>query len=254
MPKDFKVVVVSVKSPRWANAEHTAIDCIVETEHMRGAHPFTASPYDVEPHGIAIFNRCKAGEFGDVAEYVPRHKNEQADSGDFELPDAWPDIHAFLRDANDENANGTERGCVLVWTSMIDELLRRLLEVFFVADSARSVDFFRHNGPAGSFSGRAKLAYFSGLIAEDELRVIDKLRDIRNDFAHQYGNTLADPDYAGRCEYLYKTLCGDAVSFPPRLQFTSACARVVMILVQRYAAAKAERRTAPKDLLPLNER
>ena len=32
--------------------------------------PFTASPVDIVAHGREIFERCAAGEFGEVAEYV----------------------------------------------------------------------------------------------------------------------------------------------------------------------------------------
>jgi hypothetical protein len=32
--------------------------------------PFTASPNDSEPHGVDLYNRAIAGEFGPVAPYV----------------------------------------------------------------------------------------------------------------------------------------------------------------------------------------
>lgn len=55
------------KNPRWANAEHTAIDC--EINHPRyGWIPFTASPDDVEAHGREVFDALFVG---DVLEYVP---------------------------------------------------------------------------------------------------------------------------------------------------------------------------------------
>lgn len=254
MPKDFQVTYRSVRDPRWVNAEHNAIDCMVKFDHIDEDVPFTATPYDVESHGVEIFERCAAGEFGPVAEYVKRETVSPHKPIEIKMPDAWPDADKFLQDANAENNNGTDRGCVLVWTSMIDELLRRILEGFLVSDSKRANDLFGHNGSAGSFSARTKLAYFLGLIAEDELRMIDKLREIRNDFAHQYGVTLADVAYAGKCEFVYKTMCGDGVRFPPRLQFTSACASMVTILVRRYEAARTSRRSILIDPLPLNQR
>ena len=33
--------------------------------------PFTATSYDPMPHGVDLYNRAKAGEFGVIAEYVP---------------------------------------------------------------------------------------------------------------------------------------------------------------------------------------
>lgn len=32
--------------------------------------PFTASPDDPEPHGVELYNRARAGEFGEIAPYV----------------------------------------------------------------------------------------------------------------------------------------------------------------------------------------
>lgn len=32
--------------------------------------PFTASPNDCEPHGVELYNRAMAGEFGHIAPYV----------------------------------------------------------------------------------------------------------------------------------------------------------------------------------------
>jgi hypothetical protein len=41
-------------------------------------------------------------------------------------------LNAYLRDANEENARGTERGSVLVWTSILDDMMLRLLTKHFV--------------------------------------------------------------------------------------------------------------------------
>lgn len=44
----------------------------VEIEHPKfGWLPFTASPDDVEEQGRELFKRAQAGEFGQVAPYVP---------------------------------------------------------------------------------------------------------------------------------------------------------------------------------------
>lgn len=32
--------------------------------------PFTASPDDTEPHGVELYNRAMAGEFGEIAPFV----------------------------------------------------------------------------------------------------------------------------------------------------------------------------------------
>lgn len=59
------------KDPRWVNAEHTMIDVVIKWDQIDVELPFTASPTDVEAHGRAIFEAAVAGQFGEVAEYVP---------------------------------------------------------------------------------------------------------------------------------------------------------------------------------------
>jgi hypothetical protein len=61
----------SVTNQKWANAESTLIDCVVTFDHIGEPVPFTANPNDTEAHGREIFERAAAGEFGEVAAYVP---------------------------------------------------------------------------------------------------------------------------------------------------------------------------------------
>ena len=61
----------NIKNPQWVNAENTVIDCVVTFDHIGEPVPFTANPNDSAAHGREIFERCAAGEFGEVAAYVP---------------------------------------------------------------------------------------------------------------------------------------------------------------------------------------
>ena len=63
--------VISARNPVWVNAEHTCIDLYVLFSHLPNEIPFTSHPEDPEAHGRDIYNRALAGEFGEVAEYVP---------------------------------------------------------------------------------------------------------------------------------------------------------------------------------------
>ena len=62
-----------VKNPKWANAEHTVINCDVLFDDFAPEYlPFTANPLDTSnPSSAEIYNPCAAGEWGVVAEYVP---------------------------------------------------------------------------------------------------------------------------------------------------------------------------------------
>jgi len=46
------------------------ISLTVKFAEFNEEHPFLATSFDPEPHGVAIYNRAVAGEFGAVAPYV----------------------------------------------------------------------------------------------------------------------------------------------------------------------------------------
>ena len=63
--------VLSARAPRWADLAHTSITLMVlfeETKDTYGEMPFSASPDDSEPHGVELYARAMAGEFGEVLE------------------------------------------------------------------------------------------------------------------------------------------------------------------------------------------
>jgi len=64
------MIIESVTDPSWDNAEHTLITCTVKFGHFDDAMPFTASVYDVEAHGRAIYADLVAGRYGEIAEYI----------------------------------------------------------------------------------------------------------------------------------------------------------------------------------------
>lgn len=66
--------VLSARDPRWADLEHTSIQLQVmfkESKDVYGEIPFAASADDTEPHGVDLYNRALAGEFGEIQEPSP---------------------------------------------------------------------------------------------------------------------------------------------------------------------------------------
>lgn len=63
----------AVKNCKWANAEHSCIECEVDFNDITDEEwsPFAANPNDHYEHGREIFAKAVAGEFGEVAEYIP---------------------------------------------------------------------------------------------------------------------------------------------------------------------------------------
>jgi hypothetical protein len=66
------VTLEYANTPIWANADGNAITLIVKWKEFNEEMPFGATPYDPEPWGVDLFNRAKAGDFGEVAPYIPR--------------------------------------------------------------------------------------------------------------------------------------------------------------------------------------
>lgn len=57
-------------TPVYANAEGTNIQLIVKWAEFNEEMPFGATSYDTMPHGVDLYNRAKAGEFGEISPYV----------------------------------------------------------------------------------------------------------------------------------------------------------------------------------------
>jgi hypothetical protein len=59
------------KDPVWADETGNAIVLVVKWEEFNEEMPFGATSYDPMPHGVDLYNRAKAGEFGSIAPFVP---------------------------------------------------------------------------------------------------------------------------------------------------------------------------------------
>ena len=68
------------------------------------------------------------------------------------------------------------------------------------ASSSIHGDMFRPSGALGAFSSKINLAYMLGLISADAWADIDRIRAIRNDFAHDLKiSDFRSPSIAERC-------------------------------------------------------
>lgn len=70
MDKSEYYEVLGASSPRWANAEHSMIDLLVQFKGIADEIEFSASQNDTEEHGKALFERALSGEFGAISEFV----------------------------------------------------------------------------------------------------------------------------------------------------------------------------------------
>ena len=80
----------------------------------------------------------------------------------------------------------TDRGCVLMVSSFLENELERVLVNKLVGDTSFKKELFSYNGPLGSFSSKIRLSYSLGIISKDIMKNLDLIRKIRNEFGHDY--------------------------------------------------------------------
>jgi hypothetical protein len=73
------------KDPVYGDATGNCIVLIVKWEEFNEEMPFGATTYDTEQHGRDLYYRAYAGEFGEVAPYVPPEENQPTTTGSQDL-------------------------------------------------------------------------------------------------------------------------------------------------------------------------
>lgn len=57
------------KNPIWNSNDRQQINLTVKFIEFNEEIPFNATLFDSMPHGVDLYNRAKAGEFGEIAPY-----------------------------------------------------------------------------------------------------------------------------------------------------------------------------------------
>ncbi len=145
----------------------------------------------------------------------------------------------FLPELNKES----DRGCVMVACSYLDELLRRTLLAFLV-EVPTSVDLVEgFNAPLGTMSTRAAAAYSLGLIREKEFKELEILRRLRNRFAHGVHVSFDMQDVKALCQNLTMSARnGDPSKDTARGLYTTAAVCLILNLTNRPAYVSQQRR------------
>lgn len=71
------LTIESATNPVYASEDHTIILLQVKFAEFNEVLPFGATSYDVMPYGVELYNRAKAGEFGEIAPYVAPETQSQ---------------------------------------------------------------------------------------------------------------------------------------------------------------------------------
>jgi hypothetical protein len=60
-----------VKDLQWEDAEHTMFSCVVKYEEFNEEHPASVNAIDPYAHIQELWTKGNAGEYGEIAEYIP---------------------------------------------------------------------------------------------------------------------------------------------------------------------------------------
>lgn len=230
----IKTEILSVRNPHWANEDGTAINCLVRTNTLHQEVPFTATPYDSEAHGREIFARCLAGEFGEIAPMEP--KPPQQPLSQLELPAEYHRLERFLFEANRENTRKSFRSVVIVWGSLLDNLLDEMLEAEALRASAAGEAVGK---PPRTLDARIKRALDAGLIDQEEADRCHHIRRIRNAAAHEWELSLATEDVLPSLRALHEVDHSQWLVFHEDQEFllqqvySASCAMLVMKFIDR---------------------
>ncbi|WP_162502963.1 DUF4145 domain-containing protein [Azotobacter chroococcum] len=235
----IKTKILSVRSPKWANEDGSAINCLVRTNVLVQETPFTATPCDSEAHGREIFTRCLLGEFGEIAPIDT--KPPQQPQPQTELPAKYRRLERFFLEANLENSRKSFRSVAIVWGSLLDKILDEMLE----AEALRSLALGEAVGkPPFKFSARIKRALDSGLIDQEDSDRCHHIRRIRNAAAHEWELSLATKDVLPSLRALYETDRSQFLVFHEDLEFllqqvySTSCAMLVMKFIDQLSTGE----------------
>jgi len=143
----------------------------------------------------------------------------------------------FLDASNKES----ERGLALICAAMLDDLLERSIRAFLLdhAETARLLEGF--NAPLGTLASRALAAFTLGVVSEEEYRECERLRKIRNLFAHSIHASFTDQNIKDLCANLeFSAKDYGEVRVGARGQYATAAAGLILRLTNRphYAAQR----------------
>jgi mannitol operon repressor len=152
-------------------------------------------------------------------------------SDDIVIPNL--DIDEF-RKYIDELNQESDRGAVLVSVAMIDDLLEKIILAFLIESKNTTELLSGFNAPLGTFSARILAAYSLGLISENEYAECNRLRKIRNEFAHNVYKRFNDQKMKDLCADLVfaSTLLSQPTAIP-KARFLSSATSLILLLTNR---------------------
>ena len=100
----------------------------------------------------------------------------------------------------EEFKNESDRGAAVLAGSLVENYLAMYLKSNMI-DDQKIDDLFHGFGPFSTFSQRCESAYAFGLITIKQKKILSKIKDIRNHFAHKpFIATFEEPPISDLCK------------------------------------------------------
>jgi hypothetical protein len=140
------------------------------------------------------------------------------------------EFFAFLDILNKKS----ERGAMLVAATMIDDLLERCIKSFLVEDEEIDRLLVGFNAPLGTLSARTLAALALGILSKDEYKECERLRKIRNVFAHNIHSSFEEQRLIDLCADLEMSAKdNDNVIVGGRGKYTTSAISIILNLTNR---------------------
>jgi DNA-binding MltR family transcriptional regulator len=92
-------------------------------------------------------------------------------------------LPAVLHEIN----SGTDRVVAIVYSALVDDAIRGVVRARMQhLTPTEEAKLFEGTGPLSTFSARTMIAYAMSIIDKDERDDLDRIREIRNAFAHDF--------------------------------------------------------------------
>lgn len=141
----------------------------------------------------------------------------------------------------------SDRAAAILGSSFVEAMLEDLLKVYLVDDKAVS-ELFKGDRPLATFSAKINIAFAVGLLPPNVRTDLDKIRKIRNHFAHhpEETNFSASParDFCGALSVVDASTglaAASAHTMEPRQQFLLTIAGLSVYFDQLVTALRARR-------------
>lgn len=130
-----------------------------------------------------------------------------------------------------------DRALVLSLAAFAEESLGELLKTFLLQGESAWKLLNGFNAPLGTFSARTKMAHALGLITQHQFEDLERLRKVRNEFAHTWNQiTLSDQGIRDHIRAMHFHSLDDVFPEEPRLKLKTT---IGLLLIELSVTAKS---------------